>query len=721
MKVGEFLSYLNSLDIKIWLEEEKLRYQAPKGAMTAEIKQEIGTRKPEILAFLKAAKAPSISTESTIIPVSREQELSLSFAQQRLWFLHQLSPDSQSYNMLEALRLEGSLNVTALEQSLSELINRHEILRTNFPTVEGKPVQLIAPPTVLSLPIHDLQGLSTEEQTAHIQQIVKSIASKPFDLAVEPLIQFTLLQLSQEEYVFLLKMHHIIYDGWSLSIFFRELSQLYEAFTQGLPSLLPKLSIQYADFAVWQRQWLTGEVLERQLNYWQEQLAGAPLVLELPSDRTRPPVQSFQGGVQTFQLDSELSQRLKQLSQESEATLFMTLLAAFFILISRYSGQLDLVVGTPIANRNNKNIEALIGFFANTLALRGNLSGNPTFQDFLAQVRQTTLSAYAHQDLPFEMLVETLQPERDLSRNPLVQVMFSLQNTPQSESSLSGLKIQNLPLSTDVKARFDLEVNFWETPDGLQGVWSYSIDLFDAPTISPMGQHFETLLKSIVANPKARISELSLLNQTELYQILVEWNNTQTDYPKDKCIHQLFEEQVKRTPDAVAVVFENEQLTYCELNCRANQLAHHLCSLGVKADMLVGLCVERSLEMVVGLLGILKAGGAYLPLDPEYPQKRLQFMLQDAQVSVLLTQERLINKLPEHQAKLICLDTNWQEIANQSESNPITNIQATNLAYVIYTSGSTGQPKGVKVIHRSINRLLFGVDYVHLDATQRFL
>ncbi|XWK89435.1 MAG: amino acid adenylation domain-containing protein [Phormidium sp.] len=721
MKVGEFLSYLNSLDIQIWLEEEKLRYQAPKGAMTAEIKQEIGTRKPEILAFLKAAKTPSLSTESTIIPVSREQELPLSFAQQRLWFLHQLSPDSQSYNMLEALRLEGSLNVTALEQSLNELINRHEILRTNFPTVEGKPVQLIAPPTVLSLPIHDLQGLSTEEQTAQIQQIVKSIASKPFDLAVERLIQFTLLQLSQEEYVLLLKMHHIIYDGWSLSIFFRELSQLYEAFTQGLPLTLPKLTIQYADFAVWQRQWLTGEVLERQLNYWKEQLAGAPLILELPSNCTRPPVQNFQGGVQTFQLDSELSQRLKQLSQESETTLFMTLLAAFFVLISRYSGQLDLLVGTPIANRNNKNIEGLIGFFANTLALRGNLSGNPTFQDFLAQVRQTTLSAYAHQDLPFEMLVETLQPERDLSRNPLVQVMFSLQNTPQSESSLSGLKIQSFPFSSDVKVRFDLEVNFWETPNGLQGVWSYSIDLFDAPTISRMGQHFETLLKAIVANPKARISELSLLNQSELNQILVEWNNTQTDYPQDKCIHQLFEEQVKRTPNAIAVVFENEQLTYSELNCRANKLAHYLRSLGVKADMLVGLCVERSLEMVVGLLGILKAGGAYLPLDPEYPQKRLQFMLQDAQVSVLLTQERLINKLPEHQAKLICLDTNWQKIANQSENNPISNTQATNLAYVIYTSGSTGQPKGVKVIHRGINRLLFGVDYVHLDATQRFL
>ncbi|MBS9394630.1 MAG: amino acid adenylation domain-containing protein [Dolichospermum sp. LBC05a] len=725
MKVVEFLSYLNSLDIKVWLEEQKLHYQAPKGVMTSEIKQAIGTRKSEILAFLKQAKTPANTVESTIIPVSRDEDLPLSFAQQRLWFLHQLSPDSTAYNLLEALRLEGALNLVALEQSLTELIRRHEILRTTFPMVDGKPVQRIAPPSTVTWQIEDLQGLSTEEQTAQFRQMAIAAALKPFDLAGEPLVQFTLLKLSPYSYILLLKMHHIIYDGWSLSIFFGELSRLYEAFTQGLPSPLAELPIQYADFAVWQRQWLTGEVLDRQLNYWREQLAGLTPILELSTDYPRPPVQTFQGGVECFQLDRDLTQRLKQLSQESDATLFMTLLAAFLVLISRYSGQLDLVVGSPIANRNSKSVEPLMGFFANTLAFRGNLSGNPSFREFHEQVRQTTLSAYAHQDLPFEMLVEKLQLDRDLSRNPLVQVLFSLQNTPQSSSNLSGLIIQNMPLPLDVRARFDLEVNYWEIPEGLEGVWCYNSDLFDATTITRIGEHFQILLQAIVANQEMRISELPLLSEAQRHQLLVEWNDTQVDYPHDLCIHQLFEEQVERNPDAVAVVFEEQQLTYDELNCRANQLAQYLRSLGVSADVLVGICVERSLEMIVGLLGILKAGGAYVPLDPDYPTERLSFMLADTQIKVLLTQQNLVEKLQKHQVKLVCLDTDWHLIAQCSQDNaiatPIADVQATNLAYVIYTSGSTGQPKGVEVVHRGVNRLLFGVSYVHLDETQRFL
>ena len=732
----EFLCQLKSLSINLETDGDRLRCHAPDGVLTPTLRQEIAGRKTEIIFLLKEAKQLKISEQLSIQPVPRNGKLPLSFAQQRLWFVHQISPDSTAYNMLEALRLDGSPNIVALLQSLNELIRRHEVLRTTFSTVDGEPIQVIAPDTALTLPIHDLQGLSTEEQTEQIRQIAKSEASKPFDLAVGPLVQFTLLQLSNQEYVLLLKMHHIIYDGWSLNIFFGELSQLYAAFSQGLPNPLPKLPIQYADFAVWQRQWLTGVVLDRQLNYWQKQLAGAPLVLELSGNRQRSPVQTFQGGIESFKLDHDLTQRLKQLSQESDTTLFMTLLAAFLVLVSRYSGQLDIVVGSPIANRNSPAIEKLMGFFANTLALRGDLSGNPSFTDFLAQVRQTTLSAYSHQDLPFEMLVEKLQPDRDLSRNPLVQVIFSLQNTPQSSANLPGLSIQNIPLPLDVRARFDLEVNYWEIPSGLEGVWCYNTDLFDATTIAQITQHFQTLLKAIVANPKARISELSLLSQAERHQLLVEWNDTQVDYPEDLCIHQLFEEQVKRTPDAVAVVFENQQLTYGELNSRANQLAHYLQSLGVGADVLVGLCVERTVEMVVGLLGILKAGGAYLPLDPEYPTERLSFILEDAQVSVLLTQQSLQGKLPQHQAQLICLDTDWHLIAECSQDNTlaqqalgiaeggrnaIADVQATNLAYVIYTSGSTGQPKGVEVVHRAVNRLLFGVNYVHLDATQRFL
>ena len=717
----EFICQLKNLSINLETDGDRLRCHAPEGALTPTLRQEIAKRKTEIISLLQEAKQAKISEQLVIQPVPRDCELPLSFAQQRLWFVQQLSPDNDSYNMLEVLRLDGALNIAALEQSLNELVRRHEILRTTFPTVDGKPIQKIAPATTLNLSIHDLQGLSADEQTTQIQQIAESQASAPFNLAFGPLVQFTLLQLSLKEYVLLLKMHHIIYDGWSLNIFFGELSQLYAAFTQGLPNPLPELSIQYADFAFWQRQWLTGEVLERQVNYWQKQLAGVPPVLELPTDKPRPPIQTFQGAAKSLVLDRELTQRLQHLSQESDATLFMTLLAAFLVLISRYTGQPDIIVGSPIANRNSPQIEQLMGFFANTLALRGNLSNNPSFAEFLAQVRQTTLSAYAHQDLPFEMLVEKLQPERDLSRNPLVQVMFSLQNAPQSSGNLSGLNIQNMPLPIGVRARFDLEVNYWEVPGGLEGVWCYKTDLLEADTITRLAQHFQTLLQAIVANPQARISELPLLSPAQRHQLLVEWNDTQTDYSHDKCIHQLFEEQVERNPDAVAVVFKDEQLTYYELNCRANQLAHYLQSLGVGSDELVGICLERSTNMIVGLLGILKAGGAYVPLDPEYPQERLSFMFRDAQISVLLTQQSFVNKLPNHTAKVVCLDSDAHLIEECSQDNAITHVQSTNLAYVMYTSGSTGQPKGVEVVHRGVNRLLFGANYVYLDATQTFL
>jgi amino acid adenylation domain-containing protein len=722
VKVVEFLSYLKGLEIKLWIEEEKLRYQAPKGAMTTEIKAAIAAQKTEILDFLKAAQIPTNTVELEIIPVSRDQDLPLSFAQQRLWFLHQLSPDSHSYNLLEALRLEGTLNLFALEQSLSELIRRHEVLRTTFPMVEGQPIQRIAPPSLVSLPLQDLQDLSTEKQTERLREIAIALSLKPFDLAGEPLAQFTLFKLSSQEYVLLLKMHHIIYDGWSLSIFFGELSQLYAAFVQGLPSPLAELSIQYADFAVWQRQWLTGEVLERQLNYWREQLTDAPTILELPTDYPRPPIPSFRGDGTVFRLDRGLTQRLKQLSQESGTTLFMTLLAAFFVLISRYSGQLDLLVGSPIANRNSSAIEKLMGFFANTLALRGDLSGNPSFLALLERVKQTTLSAYAHQDLPFEMLVERLQLDRDLSRNPLVQVMFSLQNTPQSEGSLSGLKIENLPLPIDTKARFDLEVNFWEVSDSLEAAWCYSTDLFAAGTITQMGQHFQNLLTAIAANPSLGIFELRMLSDAERHQLLASWNETQTDYSDYKCIHQLFEEQVERTPDAIAVVFEGQQLTYDELNSRANQLAHYLQSLELKLEDKIGVCIERSPLMVIATLAILKAGGAYVPLDIAYPSERLAFMIENVQCPIILTQNHLSDRLPVNNSqKLIDIESKWESIAQYSPANITSKVTPNNLAYIIYTSGSTGIPKGTEVIHRNIIGFIFGVDYVQLDAHQIWL
>ncbi|MBN3921606.1 non-ribosomal peptide synthetase, partial [Nostoc sp. NMS4] len=467
---------------------------------------------------------------------------------------------------------------------------------------------------------------------------------------------------------------------------------------------LAPLPIQYADFAIWQRQWLQGDVLQRQLIYWQQQLKDAPALLSLPTDRPRPAVQTFAGAYQQFALSGELTSGLIQLSQEQGVTLFMTLLAAFDTLLYRYTGSDDILVGSPIANRDRSEIEGLIGFFVNTLVMRTNLAGNPSFSELLNRVREMAMDAYAHQNLPFEMLVEALQPQRDLSHTPLFQVMFALQNAPISEVELTGLTISSLP-ATGATSKFDLSLLMQNTDAGLVGVWEYSTNLFDASTIERMTEHFVTLLEGIVANPQQKISQLPLLTEIEQQQLLVVWNDTQADYLQHKCIHQLFEEQVERIPDAVAVVFGNQQLTYGELNSRANQLAHYLKSLGVGADVLVGLYVERSLETIVGILGILKAGGAYVPLDPDYPQERLAYMLNDSQVSVLLTQEKLLTSLPEHGAHVLCLDKDWEDISTESKDNLLSGLTTDNLAYVIYTSGSTGQPKGTLVNHSNVVRL----------------
>ncbi|MBC6431552.1 amino acid adenylation domain-containing protein [Nostoc sp. HG1] len=493
-------------------------------------------------------------------------------------------------------------------------------------------------------------------------------------------------------------------DGWSIGVFVKELAALYNAYSQGQPLLLAPLPIQYADFAIWQRNWLQGDVLQTQLSYWQQQLANAPAFLSLPADRRRPAVQTFNGAHQEFTLSKELTARLAKLSQQQGVTLFMTLLAAFDTLLYRYTGQEDILVGSPIANRNRSEIEGLIGFFVNSLVMRTNLSGDPSFSELLGRVREMAMDAYSHQDLPFEMLVEALQPERDLGHTPLFQVMFVLENTPIPQIELAGLNVTPL-MTASTTAKFDLTLAMENTATGLVGWWVYNTDLFDVSTIERMTGHFLRLLEGIVANPKKRISQLPLLTQPEQQQLLVEWNDTQADYPQDKCIHQLFEEQVQLTPDAIAVVFENQQLTYQQLNAKANQLAHYLRSLGVKPDVLVGLCLERSLEMVIGLLGILKAGGAYVPLDPDYPQERLSFMLEDAQVSVLLTQQRLVDKLSQHQANLVCLDEVWEQIIQNNQDNPVSEVRAFHIANVIYTSGSTGRPKGVMVEHTGLCNL----------------
>ncbi|MDZ7967874.1 MAG: amino acid adenylation domain-containing protein [Nostoc sp. DedSLP03] len=643
-----------------------------------------------------------VDSRSQLEVISKRSQISpapLSFAQQRLWFLHEFAPNNAFYSEPVAVNFKGLLNVAALEQSFNEIVRRHEILRTSIQRVEGQLIQVITPTLRVTLPLVNLCELPASDQKAVIQQLVIAETQQAFDLTKDVLLRARLIQFSETEHVLLLIMHHIVFDGWSLGVLVRELADFYAVFAQGQPSSRSELPIQYADFAVWQRQWLQGKVLENQLAYWKQHLKNLP-TLELPTDKARSAAQTFKGAKQFFVLPNLLLEALKTLSQQEDATLFMTLLAAFQTMLHRYTGQEEIVVGSVIANRNRLEIQQLIGFFVNSLVLRTNVSGNPTFRELLAQVRQVTLGAYAHQDLPFEKLVEVLNPERNLSRTPLFQILFVLQNAPMPPLELENLTMTPLEVDNGT-AKFDLFLSLRDTEQELTGCMEYDSNLFDAATITRMLGHYKTLLESIITDPDLHLTELPISTKVERQQLLVKWNNTKTDYLHNQCIHELFEAQVERSPDSVAVIFEDEQLTYQDLNRRANQLAHHLRSLGVGPEILVGICVERSLSILIGLLGILKAGGAYVPLDPAYPQSRLAFILKDTQISVLLTQEKLIATLPKHTAMAVCLDTDWEKIANQSSLNPINNATNENLAYTIYTSGSTGRPKGVAIEHRS--------------------
>ena len=629
---------------------------------------DVSGEKLDLLEYLLAEEGIERSEVKRIQPRGDVRVIPLSFAQQRLWFLDQLVPGNAFYNISTAMRLRGSLNVAALERSFNEILRRHASLRTNFVAMDGQPVQVIIPAMTLPLPLIDLRRIPDSEKEARTLRLATEEAQRPFDLSCGPLLRVMLLRLGAEEHVLLLTMHHIVSDGWSMGVFFREVAALYDAFSSGKPSPLAELPIQYADFAHWQRQWLQGEVFEEQFSYWSRQLAGSSM-LQLPHDRPRPAVQTFRGARQSIVLSPKLTEALKALSRREGATLFMTLLAAFQALLHRYTAQDDIVVGSPIANRNRAEIEGLIGFFVNSLVMRTDVSGNPTFRELLGRVREVTLGAYAHQDLPFERLVEELQPGRDMSQNPLFQVMIALQNAPMSDLELSGLTLNPLRFDSE-RTRFALEVHFWEKPDRLTGSFVYSIDLFEATTIARMMGHLQTLLESVATDPLQRISDLLLLADKERQQLLVEWNSTTADYPKDRPIHELFEAQVERTPETVAVVFEDRRLTYRELNRRSNQLAHHLQALGVKPETLIGICMERSLEMIVAILAILKAGGAYVPLDPSYPKDRLAFMLADAQAPVLLTQRRLADSVPEDGAKIVLIDADWPVIASRRRPTP---------------------------------------------------
>jgi amino acid adenylation domain-containing protein len=643
--------------------------------------------------------------------ISRDSKLPLSSAQMRLWLFDQLEPGSTAYNIPVRHDFKGPFNLSAFEGSLSEIIRRHEVLRTSYLKVDGVPAQKIAPPELFRVPIVDLQNLTLSDREREVARLAAADARKPFDLAKAPLLRAQLLKLAPDEHVLLLNVHHIAFDWWSFGVFEKELATLYGAFLRGEQvSPLPDLPFQYVDFAAWQRQWLQGEILQQQLAYWQKKLSGVLPTLELPTDRPRPAVQSYHGSIVTSVLSKQLTEELKTLSHREGATLFAILLGAFKVLLHRYTGENDILVGAPIAGRNRTEAEELVGFFVNTLVMRTDLSGDPTFREFLGRVQETTRGAYANQDLPFEKLVEVLNPKRDSSHGPMFQVMLSMLNTPMPPLQLSGLQHRRTMLDSGT-SKFDLTLYVIEEAAGLSFTCEYNTDLFNADRIQRMLGHFEVLLEGAVRNPQQRISELPILSHHERQQILIDWNNTRAAYPRDVMLHQLFESQVERTPAAIAVEFEGKQLTYQELNQQANRLAHYLNKLGLGVDTLVGICMDRSLEMVVGLLGILKAGAAYVPLDPAYPKERLAFMVEDAQVRVLLTRDDAANALEADRARTVRIgsdvkDSNWKEIARESDANPTGAATADDLAYVIYTSGSTGKSKGVQICHRAVVNFL---------------
>src|SRR5712692_201968 len=653
-------------------------------------------------------------------PGGRPLSFPVSFAQQRLWFLHYLEPTVPSYNLPVALRLTGPLDAGALKESLNEIVRRHDALRTTFPVWEGRPVQVISPARLVPVPETDLGDRPPAEREREASRSASLEANRPFDLAKGPLFRAKLLRLAEQEHVLIVTMHHIVSDGWSLDILLHELAVLYDAFRQGKPSPLEELPIQYADYALWQQNWLRGDVLETQLAYWKKQLAGIPSLLELPTDRPRAAMHSSRGASLGGMLPPGLLQELQKLARSEDATLFMTLLAAFQAFLSRYTGQEDIPVGSPIAGRTQVETEGLIGFFVNTLVLRGDLSGDPTFRQLLARVRETALEAYAHQDVPFEKLVEELHPARSLGHTPLFQVLFQLIPAGRIGSELSDLKTETFRLEGGI-AKFDLSLRTVVRPDRISCVFEYKTDLFDAETIRRMLEHWKTFLAGIVADPARRVSEIPLLSDEERRMILVEWNATATSYPREKSIGESFESQVASTPDAVALIFGKEQLTYAELNRRANRLARSLRDRGIGPEVPVGVFLERSFEMVVGILAILKAGGAYVPLDSSYPKERLAFLIADTGMPLVLTASRLAERLPDPGPMRLCLDAEAAGNGGQSEENLQPAVSGDGLAYVMYTSGSTGTPKGVAIPHRGVLRLVKGTDYARIDSDEVFL
>ncbi len=718
MTLTAVLSQLAAQGIKLWAEGEQLRVQAPKGAMTPALRELIITNKAELLTWLQADSSP---LQATVRPAV----LPLSPVQQSLWLLTQIDRESRSYNEVFAFQIDSPIESTLLEQALAEVVRRHEALRTTFVADDqGVPRQVIHPPR-FTLSICDLSQLSAQEQQTEIQRLVQAEGREAFDLEQGPLFRVQLLRLQSDPQgaanVMLSTMHHLIGDSWSFNIIIQEVCALYAAFAQGKPSPLAELPIQYVDYVLWQQKERSEEKIQQQLAYWQKELKDAPPLLPLPTDRPRPAQRTYVGAQVRFALDHPLTTQLRSLAQNSDATLFMVLLAAFNCLLGRYSQQEDIVVGVPIANRQSQEVAALIGFFANTIVLRTQLAGNPTFRTLLAQVKTATQQAYAHQEISFEQLITALQPPRTLNYSPVFQVMFAFQNLPTfREVDLTSLPFKPLDVEVGI-SKYDLTLSLFETAEELAGSFEYNSDLFDRETIVRMVGHFQTLLQGIVHDPNRSIAQLPLLTALERQQLLFDWATTATIARQERCIHHLFEEQVARTPDAIAVILEDEALTYRELNRQANQLAHYLRTLtdergellAAGAERRVGICMDRSLDLIVGVLAILKAGAVYVPLDATYPQERLAYMLADAQAVLLLTQAKYQAQFADTSVKLLCLEEMRPCLVQQPTHPPHLDLKPTCLAYVIYTSGSTGLPKGVMIEHQALSKHVSAIGEVY--------
>ncbi|ATB51486.1 non-ribosomal peptide synthetase [Corallococcus macrosporus] len=692
MSTHALLTELSRLGITLRADGEHLRITAPKGALTPELRERLSAAKPALLTHLRDEAALV-----TLTRVPREGALPTSSAQRGLWLVDRLEGGSASYNLCAAVRLEGPLRVDVLERALGHILQRHEALRTCFPAVDGAPVQRVLPAWPVALPVEAVRDVEREAE---------HFARQPFALEVGPLFRARLVRSPDGAHHLWLAMHHIISDAWSMGLLLRELSALYEAFAAGRPSPLPELAVQYVDFAGWQRRYLTSALGAAQLDYWREQLEGLPPRLELPTDRPRPSVQTNRGATLRFELDSVLTRGLKQVAQEAGATLYMALLAAWSVVLGRYSRQDDVAVGSPVANRKHRETEALIGFFVNTLVLRAKLEGDPSFLELLGRVRQVTLEALAHQDVPFDAVVEALQPERDLSHTPLFQAMFVMHNAPSGPMKLGDVTATPAALETGT-AKFDLTLTLEERDTRLVGALEYNTDLFDAATGERMVESLRALLLGAVEAPSRPVGRLPLLGAAQRERAALGWSTPRLPYDAERCIHHLFEAQARQTPDAVAVVHGARTVTYRELEVGANRLAHHLRALGVGPEVLVGFCVERSPEQLLGLLAILKAGGAYLALDPMSPRERNAFMLQDARARVLLTQRPLLALLPESPATTVCLDAlSEAELGARPGTPPPVAAGPESLAYVLYTSGSTGRPKGIAMRHGPLANLI---------------